>query len=47
MLKVHIFNLISQETQVAIVPTLEDAIAIESRYNLELGDNFSASIEAE
>jgi hypothetical protein len=47
MLKVHIHNLVSEETRIAIVPTLEDAIAIESRYNLELGDNFSALIEAE
>lgn len=47
MLKVHIFDLISNETKVATVPTLEDAIAIESRYNLELGDNLFAFIEAE
>jgi hypothetical protein len=47
MVKVHIFNLISNETKVAVVPTIEDALAIESRYNLELGDNFSALIEAE
>jgi hypothetical protein len=47
MLKVHIFNLISQETKVATVPTIEDANALEARYNHELGDNFFATIEAE
>lgn len=47
MLKVHIYNLISKETTVAVVPTIEDAVAIESRYNLEEGDNLFAFIEAE
>jgi hypothetical protein len=47
MVKVNIFNLISNETKVATVPTLEDADAIMQRYNLELGDNYSALIEAE
>ena len=47
MIKVHVYNLISDTTEVVIVPTIVEANALEARYNLELGDNFSALIEAE
>jgi hypothetical protein len=47
MVKVHIFNLISNETKVVAVPTIVEANALEARYNLEEGDNFFATVEAE
>jgi hypothetical protein len=47
MVKVHIHNLISDTTEVVAVPTIVEANALEARYNLEEGDNFSALVEAE